>query len=259
MLSGQGAPGQAGRLKETSKTGATVIRMHAEKSEIGKDGGRTGADRETLREVRRTKSTTTISSMIRNVRSLRVLLVHPQNREGEEIVEHLNRIGCHLKTCWPPTPDVSDGFDVVMVAVRAILEEKIDFSWNPDKPAAALIAIVDYENPLMIDCVLRLKAQSVIGQPVRPFGLMATLLLGTAKFKQEQKLWNRIDKLSTKLKASRDVDAAKLILMRAHNMSEDRAYQMMREQAMNKRMTVEEIACAIVQASEYLDFGLTKE
>jgi AmiR/NasT family two-component response regulator len=43
--------------------------------------------------------------------------------------------------------------------------------------------------------------------------------------------------------------------MRTRNVTEDQAYDLIREQAMNKRVTTEEIAGAIVNANEILSLG----
>jgi AmiR/NasT family two-component response regulator len=53
----------------------------------------------------------------------------------------------------------------------------------------------------------------------------------------------------------RHVAQAKTILMRTHQVSEDQAYDLIREQAMNKRSTIEDISIAIVNASEVLSLG----
>ncbi|MBN9249151.1 MAG: ANTAR domain-containing protein [Mesorhizobium sp.] len=58
--------------------------------------------------------------------------------------------------------------------------------------------------------------------------------------------------MNTKLKAHRDIDKAKSILMVANNMSEQVAYETLREQAMNKRTTIEAIAMAVINASDLL-------
>ena len=43
--------------------------------------------------------------------------------------------------------------------------------------------------------------------------------------------------------------------MRTRNVTEGQAYDLIREQAMNKRVTTEDIAAAIVNANEVLSFG----
>ena len=58
-----------------------------------------------------------------------------------------------------------------------------------------------------------------------------------------------------KLLGVRRIAEAKSILMRTRNVTEGQAYDLIREQAMNKRVTTEEIAGAIVNANEILSLG----
>ena len=52
----------------------------------------------------------------------------------------------------------------------------------------------------------------------------------------------------------RKVAKAKAVLMQTQNISEQEAYQVIRNQAMSKRVTTEEIADAVIKANEILTF-----
>lgn len=192
------------------------------------------------------------SILIKDLRSLRVLLLQPKSSEGEELRQHLNRIGCQVQTDWPPPAEIPSDTDVVFVFVRPIVEGDIVLNWNADDPPAVLIAIVDYENPIIVEKMLRLRAQAVIGLPLRTFGILANVLLSVNNHKREERLRMRVERMSAKLKAHRDIDKAKAILMTTRNLSEQVAYETLREQAMNKRTTIEAIAIAVINASDLL-------
>ena len=190
--------------------------------------------------------------LIKDLRNLRVLLLQPKSSEGEELWQHLNRIGCQVQTSWPPPTEIPPNTDVVFVFVRPIVEGDIVLNWNAEDPPAVLIAIVDYENPLIVEKVLRLRAQAVIGLPLRTFGILANVLLSVNNHRREERLRMRVERMSARLKAHRDIDKAKAILMAANNVSEQVAYETLREQAMNKRTTIEAIAMAVINASDLL-------
>lgn len=157
-----------------------------------------------------------------------------------------------MQVQWPPPVEWPKDTDVVFVFLRPIVEDDIVLNWNADDPPAVLIAVVDYENPIIVDRLLRLQAQAVIGLPLRTFGILANVLLSVNNHKREKRLRTRLERMNTKLKAHRDIDKAKSILMVANNMSEETAYQTLREQAMNKRTTIEAIAMAVINANELL-------
>lgn len=61
--------------------------------------------------------------------------------------------------------------------------------------------------------------------------------------------------MEVKLLGVRHITDAKAILMKAHNLSETEAYELIRERAMSTRSTSEEVAKAIVEAHELLSIG----
>lgn len=196
------------------------------------------------------------SILVKDLRSLRVLLLQPDTSEGRDLWEHLSRIGCRVQSFWPPPDEIPFNTDVVFLFVRSLVESDIQFEWDADDPSAVLIAIVDYENPTIIEKMLRLKAQAVIGLPLRSFGVLANIMLSVNNHKREQRIRGKAKRLESKLRAHRDIDKAKRILMSAHKVSDERAYQIIREQAMNKRTTIENIALAVINASNLLSNGM---
>ncbi|GMG81519.1 ANTAR domain-containing protein [Paralimibaculum aggregatum] len=205
------------------------------------------------------RSHTSISELIRNIRALRILVLTPPSPEAEELLMHLQRIGCRFNRMWPPPAQIPGEIDVVFVAVRPIIEDKVEFDWAAEEPPACLIAVVDYENPLVVEQVLRMNAQAVIGLPVRPFGIMTNVLLSVANLKRERRLRKHFNRLYAKLQARNEIERAKSILAASRGISAERAYQLIREQAMNKRSTVEEIAKIIISAEEIFNIDLTEK
>ena len=68
-------------------------------------------------------------------------------------------------------------------------------------------------------------------------------------------MYRRLRKVESKLLGVRNITDAKAILMKAHCVSAPEAYDLIRNQAMSKRTTTEEVAAAIVHASEVLSLG----
>ena len=67
----------------------------------------------------------------------------------------------------------------------------------------------------------------------------------------------QIRKLETRLQGQRRLAEAKAVLMQTRHISEDAAYDLIRAQAMAKRMSMDEIALAIINANEILNIGKT--
>lgn len=211
-----------------------------------------------IEKIRKNKKDLRAPMIINDLRSLRVLIVYPKSTEGEELWEHLTRIGCEIQTCWPPPKEIPKNIDVVFLFVRPIVEGDYLFNWNTENPTAVLIGIVDYENPSMLEKVLSLQAQAVIGLPLKPFGILANIMLSVTNYRRESKLNARLTRVNSKMKAYRDIDKAKSFLMNSRNITEESAYEFIRVQAMNKRTTIEAMALAIINAGELLNASFEK-
>ena len=62
----------------------------------------------------------------------------------------------------------------------------------------------------------------------------------------------RLRKVERKLSGIQKIQKAKSILMEKQGLTEDDAYQALRQQAMGKRITMEDMAIAIINANELL-------
>lgn len=193
---------------------------------------------------------------LKELRTLTVAVIHPDDADGKQLTQQLQRIGCKVQAFWPPAQSVGKDVDVVFVAVRPdILNLNMDWAHAEDAPT--VIAVVNYENPTIVEVVLGLQAKAVLPSPVRSFGLLSTLVLARESHKVARTLARRLKKVEAKLLGVRHIADAKAILMKTHQVSETEAYDLIRDQAMTKRTTTEEVAMAIVEAHELLSLAVS--
>jgi AmiR/NasT family two-component response regulator len=191
---------------------------------------------------------------MRDLRSLRIGVYHPDDADGRQLTQQLQRIGCQAQAFWPPPPTLPDAVDVVFIAVRPDVID-LAYEWARSEIMPTVIAVVTYENPTIVEAVLRLGAKAVIASPVRSFGLLSVLVLARQIDDSFKAGARQLKKLEAKLLGARRIAEAKEILMRTRSIGESAAYDLIREQAMSKRTTTEEIAAAIVNANEILSLG----
>ena len=115
-----------------------------------------------------------------------------------------------------------------------------------------VIGVVEYENPSILQLVLEIGAHAVIERPVRPFGLLTQLAIARSLWLQQQGSRQRMQKLERKLAGMQRIQRARLILMASQSLTEEEAYQTLRRQAMSKRMSLEDMAAAIINAHDLL-------
>ena len=151
-------------------------------------------------------------------------------------------------------------FNNVGIAVEVVLlsidhdsrDELVKLLRSQNQRRPVLIAVVGYENPSTLQLVLESGALAVVERPIRPFGLLTNLTIARSLWIERQDAARRIRKLERKLSGIQKIQKAKSILMEKQGLGEEEAYQTLRRQAMAKRVPMEEMATAIINADELL-------
>lgn len=192
--------------------------------------------------------------ILKDLRGLKVHVIHPPDEERGSLVEHLRRIGCMVEITWPVPADWPTA-DIVLLAIEQDARPEIVklLKSDPDE-RPTLIAIVGYENPSTLQLVLESGAVAVVERPIRPFGLLTNLTIARSLWLEREEAKKRVAKLERKLSGIQKIQKAKSILMESQGLSEEEAYQSIRRQAMAKRVPMEDMALAIINASELLNF-----
>ena len=193
------------------------------------------------------------SRLLRDLRSLNVVVFHPDDTDGQELIAQLRRIGCRVKAFWPPRERLPEDADLVFLAVRPEVAS-FEPGWVKREESPPVIVVVNYENPTMVESVLRMNASGVVASPVKSFGLLTAIVVARSQAERERDRLRYISKLEQRLASQRKLAKAKTILMQTRAVSEEEAYRLIREQAMTKRVTTEEIADAIINANDILSF-----
>lgn len=193
--------------------------------------------------------------ILRDLKGLRIQVIHPPNSEGLALVDHLRRVGCNCETTWPLPDEVSPAAAVILVSIEQENREKILKLFRPSQPSdPALLAVVSFEDPSTLQVVLECGALAVIERPIRAFGLLTNLTIARALWLERQNASKRIRKLERKLAGNNRILKAKSILMETQGLSEPEAYESIRRQAMAKRVAMDDLAMAIINAHELLTF-----
>ena len=147
-----------------------------------------------------------IRRLMEDLRGARVLVVHPRDAEGDALIDQLKRIGCNVRGLWPPPAEIPRDVDTVFHLVEAA--ETPDFTASATDDGPTFVAIIDYENPTVLKRLLDSNAHGVVNKPIRPFGILSSLVLARSAHGYARRLQGKVQKLEETLKARRDVDKA---------------------------------------------------
>ncbi|WP_230789580.1 ANTAR domain-containing response regulator [Aurantimonas coralicida] len=190
---------------------------------------------------------------LKTLRGLSVLIVHQPDEAGQMLMEHIKRIGCRAEAQWPIPKSIPDAFDALFLSIDH--EHRSDLSRlakTMDGIPPTIVAIVDYEDPSTLEMLFEVGALAAMERPIRPFGVLTNLLLARGLWIERIEDRKRLNKIQRKLSGMQRIQKAKSILMTIQSISEDDAYQSIRQQAMSKRVPMDEIATSIINANELL-------
>ena len=188
-------------------------------------------------------------SLLRRLRRMRVLVIHPEDEERSMLLAHLKRIGCQVESVWPAPDNLPEHVDVVLFLMTRLSDNK-SLSWMVSEDPIARIAIIAFETPEILSELERLNVHGVLSKPIRIFGVLAALTTSIGLARHESRLKRRIQSLDETLKARRKIEQAVAILSSTKEISEEEAYKRLRDKSQNSQIPIATIAEAIIASAD---------
>ncbi len=104
----------------------------------------------------------------------------------------------------------------------------------------------------MIQQLIKADVAELNLSPVNLATLTSTLHIALARFKQQQQLKTALDDVRVQLEDRKQIDRAKAILIKTRNFTEDEAYHTLRKLAMDRNITLGEMARNVIAMAELL-------
>lgn len=174
-----------------------------------------------------------------NFRGMRALVVQRDDPNRRALVGVLGKLGLEVEMVEPGAEWGAGHCDLVFFDAdegEGRLPEGVN---NLPLP---YIALIGSEAPSRLGQVVRLECASHIVKPVRHAGVFTALLLAVNAHERWKKTQRRIDLLEQRMAGRRLVIKAVLHLMALCKIDDETAYENLRQEAMNRRVSVEQIA-----------------
>lgn len=186
-------------------------------------------------------------NLLRRLRRMRVLVIHPDDGEREMFLAHLRRIGCQVESVWPAPASLPDQVNVVLFVVNRI-HDRGALAWMATADNIARVGIISFETPEILQELERLHVHGVLSKPIRLFGVLAVLTTAVSLARHEMRLKKRVASLDETLKARRIIEQAVQILVETRSITEAEAYKRLRERSMDSKQSIATIATAVIAA-----------
>jgi AmiR/NasT family two-component response regulator len=180
-----------------------------------------------------------------SVRGRRALMVMRDEREISIVRRQLNRLGMTVAEIDPAqAPSPAEPVDVIVLEADSIpIKSDLAAAW---KIGAPIIALIGTETPSRLKWLLDLQPASFLIKPLRSAGLYTALVVAFDSAQRRIEEAAHIEKLEDRIRSRRIVFAAVLQVMRAHALSEEDAFALIRQTAMRHRTTIEQLSAEII-------------
>jgi AmiR/NasT family two-component response regulator len=121
-----------------------------------------------------------------DLRTLRVVVIHPPGEDHGVLEEQMRRIGCPVRTVWPFPAQLPVDADVIFFLVGPELRSA--GNWCAVDTEATLVALSDYENSTTLKLLVDTQEHGVITKPYRYTGILSTLVPARASSGYQQRL-----------------------------------------------------------------------
>jgi AmiR/NasT family two-component response regulator len=184
---------------------------------------------------------------------LSVALVAPLDEQNLFLARELQRLRTLPRHIWPMPDIIPADVDVVFCDYSGDLAMRLP--WVPGDARAALVVLLPSTKPIQLEALAHATPDAVLSQPFTTNAVVASIVLARSHFRYEQRLRNKIGRLDENLRSMRNVERAKAILMTTKRIPENEAYNFIRKQAMDRRVSTSAVATAIINSFEILDYG----
>ena len=182
-----------------------------------------------------------------SVRGRRALTMMRDERDISIVRRQLDRLGMTVAEHDPAGPPRADeAVDVIVLDADSVpIGSEPASAWTRDIP---IIALIGTETPSRLKWLLDLRPASFLIKPLRSAGLYTALVVAFDAAQRRIEEAAHVAKLEHRIRSRRVVFAAVLQVMRAHALSEEDAFALIRDTAMRHRTTIEQLCVDIIAA-----------
>jgi AmiR/NasT family two-component response regulator len=178
-----------------------------------------------------------------------VLILHREDANTERLERQLGLLGIRASRQWEPLADWNVA-DLVLVDA--------DQGWDDLLPAKGealgkpLVALLASEAPGRIAWAMAQGASAIIPKPVTASAVYPALVMAVSIHEERRAVAERLLYLEERIRMRPLVHAAVEKLRAARGLDEERAYAILRDCAMRRRLSMEQVAAIFLGGAEPL-------
>lgn len=170
-------------------------------------------------------------------------MVHPDDANRHALVSTLGKLGLTVTAKCAADPSELRNCDLMFIDADEGMEAMPEAQGHMTAlESVPCIALIGNEAPSRLARVVRRGCASHILKPIRNSGVYAAVLLAVNGHELRQENAREIEVLRKRLSGRRVVTQAVVAIMKLHGLDQDAAYELLRADAMNRRLPIDQIA-----------------
>lgn len=177
------------------------------------------------------------------------VILHREDANTERLTRQLGLLGIRATRQWEPLASW-DGADIVLVDADQGWDDLLPGDGNA--PGRPLVALLGSEAPGRIAWAMKQGASAIIPKPVAASAVYPALVMAVSIHEERKAVAERLQYLEERVRMRPLVHAAVEKLMAARGLDEERAYGILRDCAMQRRLSMEQVAAIFLGGAEPL-------
>ncbi len=169
-----------------------------------------------------------------------------------EIIRHLQRSRATVRNSWPLLEGSAAEADLLICDYVSGLARRLP--WPPGEARSALLVVLPAGSQYDLAELQGICPDAVLHRPASAQTIDTAVMLALDHSSYVKRLNARIARMEENLRAMRSIERAKQLLMSLHKIDDAKAFQMLRDLAMQKRITVASLADGLVDSVDLLTY-----
>jgi AmiR/NasT family two-component response regulator len=177
------------------------------------------------------------------------VILHREDANTERLERQLGLFGIRARRQWEPLADWSEG-DIILVDADQGWDDLLPgVGQAPEKP---LVALLGSEAPGRIAWAMKRGASAIIAKPVAASAVFPALVMAVSIHEERRLVQEKLQTLEARVRMRPLVHGAVEKLRAARGLDEERAYAVLRDSAMRRRLSIEQVAAIVLGGAEAL-------
>lgn len=191
-------------------------------------------------------------------RALKILVAEPNETKAQEIVTALRNDGQSEVTLITTLSDIAEALkrddpDIVLIDLADPNRDTLEhLSLLADAKSRPVAMFVDHTDETLTQTAMAAGVSAYVVNGLQIDRIKPVLETAIARFHVFKKMQSELDAAKRALSDRKIIDRAKGVLMRARQISEDEAYNLLRKTAMDQGRKVIDVAKALVTTADLL-------